>query len=126
MVGSGYHLGKWGDDTSDIASGIKGTGPLVVFQKAMRLSVVFSPFSNAMAANQKFTHSKKKCLWEVKTLNGGGAYNSTKSTRRHAVETRAKAIQSEYQKKAVELDVKYNRFYNRFAKGERGGPATLI
>ena len=64
--------------------------------------------------------SKKKCLWEVKTLNGGGAYNSTKSTRRHAVETRAKAIQSEYQKKAVELDVKYNRF----AKGERGGPCN--
>ena len=46
--------------------------------------------------------------YNKKTLNGGGAYNSTKSTRRHAVETRAKAIQSEYQKKAVELDVKYN------------------
>jgi len=58
MVGSGYHVGKWGDDTSDITSGIKGTGPLVVFQKAMRLSVVFSPFSNAMAANQKFTHNQ--------------------------------------------------------------------
>ena len=56
----------------------------------------------------------------MKTLNGGSAYNSTKSTRRHAVETRAKAIQSEYQKKAVELDVKYNRF----AKGERGGPCN--
>ena len=64
--------------------------------------------------------SKKKCLWEVKTVNGGCAYNKTSIIRRHAVETRAKAIQSEYQRKAVELDVKYNGF----EKGQRGGPCN--
>ena len=64
--------------------------------------------------------SKRACLWEVKTLNVGGAYNSTKTIRRHAVETRAKAIQSEYQRKAVELDEKYNGF----EKGQRGGPCN--
>ena len=64
--------------------------------------------------------SKKKCLWEVKTLNGGGAYLTTSIIRRHAVAARAKAIQSEYQRKAVELDEKYNGFQ----KGHRGGPCN--
>ena len=64
--------------------------------------------------------SKRKCLWEVKTLNGGGAYLTTSIIRRHAVAARAKAIQSEYQRKAVELDEKYNGFQ----KGQRGGPCN--
>ena len=53
-------------------------------------------------------------------MNGGNAYNNPSIIRRHAVEARAKAIQSEYQRKAVELDVKYNGF----EKGQRGGPCN--
>ena len=55
MVGASYTTGEWNDHTTGIASGIKGTGPLCIFQQSSHLAVVLSPFTNAMAANQKYT-----------------------------------------------------------------------
>lgn len=57
MVGAGYNLGEWDDNTTNIASGIKGTGPLVIFQQTSHLAVVMSPFTNAMAANQAYSNN---------------------------------------------------------------------
>jgi len=57
MVGSNFHIGIWDDKTKDISSGITGTGPICVFQESRHLAVVFSPFSNAMAANQVYSNN---------------------------------------------------------------------
>ena len=57
MVGSIFHIGIWDDKTKDISSGITGTGPICVFQESRHLAVVFSPFSNAMAANQVYSNN---------------------------------------------------------------------
>jgi hypothetical protein len=57
MVGSAFHLGQWNSETTGITSGIKGTGPLCVFQKSHHLAAVFSPYSNAMAHNQAYKNN---------------------------------------------------------------------
>ncbi len=65
MVGSGYHLGEWDDKSSGIGSGIKGTGPLVVFTEDLSTSIVMSPFSHFMAANQAFSEDDRTVSYGV-------------------------------------------------------------
>ena len=48
MTGSGY---QHGTDFGQLPSGVKGTGPICFFDKALRAAVVLSPFSNFMAAS---------------------------------------------------------------------------
>lgn len=57
MTGAGYKTGKL--DASSMAdgigSGITGTAPLVLFSTDLRTTLTLSPFSNFMAASQRFT-----------------------------------------------------------------------
>ena len=54
MVGSGYHVGEWDDNTSGIGSGITGSGPLAIYSQSLSRTVVISSYSNFMAHSQYF------------------------------------------------------------------------
>jgi len=52
-----FSSGSHPSGSPPIGQGIKGTGPVVVFDSDLKTSVVLSPFSNFMAANQKLQGS---------------------------------------------------------------------
>lgn len=65
MLGSGFHVGEWDSTTCCLASGLSGTGPVVIFSDDRSVSAVISPFNNHMAANQVFDSSKKTLSYGI-------------------------------------------------------------
>eukprot|EP00051_Salpingoeca_urceolata_P021745 m.344479 g.344479 ORF g.344479 m.344479 type:complete len:749 (-) comp19854_c2_seq17:290-2536(-) len=53
MTGSSTRVGTWGD-VSALGTGVRGTGPIVVFKKDLSVSTVVSPYSNFMSLNQAY------------------------------------------------------------------------